>query len=121
MNWRTWLRLSLTMIILCMAVGATPAFADRAPSATERTGIARAAGVPARCLVIRVATVKTTTAWAIAKLRRCNLGNGVAVLQRKGHRWVRRYMGPDDPSPYCSDVRPVPSRVAADLGLCYDA
>lgn len=113
----------LTLIVLTTAlVLPAAAAADRAPTKSERAGIAKAADVPARCLKTRVSTVNDD--YASIHIRNQRRGckayqaDGVAVFKRRktgGWKFVTAGSAFSCPVPH------VPKAVAKDLGIrCYD-
>jgi hypothetical protein len=112
--------LSLLAAGLVLPAAAT---ADRAPTKAERTAVAKAADVPARCLKTRVSTVNS--AYASSYRRNAKRGckayqaDGVAVFKRRASgAWKFVTAG----SAFSCPVPHVPKKVANDLGIrCYDS
>lgn len=108
--------LAAALALLALALAPT-ADAQRRPTASERTAIANAVGVPKRCLVTRVSTVDDR--WAVAWMRRCGLGGGAAVFHHRRGLWRDSYGGPDEPRGVsCRRIDYVRAKVARDLELC---
>jgi hypothetical protein len=108
----------LILPALLVAAGIpTTAQADRAPTDRERAGIARAVGVPKRCLRIRVSTVDRRWSGVRIRLakRSCQrwAADGIAIFKRRGDRWRFVTAG----SSFDCPVPKVPRRVARDLQI----
>jgi hypothetical protein len=117
--------LATLAVVALMLAAAAPAAADRAPTKTERTAIARAAGMRAECAAIRVSTVRHRYKWAAVHTRDRCLERGTRSLTRifrrkreRGAPWRLRWDLPGG----CGDFYGrVPQRVADDLGIaCFD-
>jgi hypothetical protein len=108
-------------VVAAALVAATPAGADRAPTQTERSAIARAAGIQADCAAIRISTVRHRHKWAAVRTRaRCLRPREIAVQQifrRKrvrGAPWRQRWARPDG----CEALyERVPDRVLDDFRI----
>jgi hypothetical protein len=111
---------ALTIVALMLAAAA-PAGADRPPTKTERSAIARAAGIRPDCAAIRVSTVRHRYKWAaVSTRRRCleaRIPSFPEIFRRKRERgapwrerWSRRH-GCD------ALYERVPLRVADDFGI----
>jgi hypothetical protein len=113
--------LATLVVIAWMLAAAAPAGADRAPNKTERSALARAAGISADCAAIRVSTVPHRYKWASVRTRdRClepRTRSLTQIFRRKRERgapWRLRASFRCDAS--------VPERVAEDLGIaCFDS
>jgi hypothetical protein len=108
----------LTLAVLLALAGAPSiAQADRAPTERERAGIAKAMGVPKRCLRIRVSTVnKRWSATSIRNARRrCArwAADGMALFRKRNGRWRFVTAG----SAFDCPVPDVPRRVQRDLDV----
>jgi len=97
-----------------------PSSADarRKPTPRERAGVARAAGVPARCLFIRVSTVDRRYAYMRIRNRKQSCrrwwADGVVVFRKRADgRWRFLTAGSAIECP----VPKVPSRVVRDLRI----
>jgi hypothetical protein len=104
-----------------MLAVAAPAGADRAPTKTERSAIARAAGISADCAAVRISTVRHRHKWAAVGTRaRClepRQPSFQQIYRRKRVRdapWRPRWSHTDG----CDALYElVPERVADDLGF----
>ena len=102
------------VLLLCLPVSAR---ADRSPTKRERVGVAKAVGVPKRCLRTRISTVNER--WARTSLRNekasCaeHAADGVAVFKRRAERWRFVTAG----SSFDCPVPDVPRRIARDLRI----
>jgi hypothetical protein len=110
------LRLSLAalaVVVLCFPP--TAAQADRPPTKRERVDIAKAIGVPKRCLHTRISTVNER--WSRTSIRNrkasCadHAADGIAVFKRRDGRWKFVTAG----SSFDCPVPDVPRRIAKDL------
>ena len=93
---------------------AAPAYARRHPTDLERGAVAERMGVPPRCAVIWISTVKRQWAsFQSSTQRSCVMwaSNGVTILHRKDARWHQAFAGSEIPCP----VPHVPPAVARDL------
>src|SRR5262249_27987382 len=79
-------------------IAVAAASASRAPKASERAALAKALKVPARCLKMRVATVRS--GWASLHLKvplpkSClrYAADGVVVMRKGAHGWRMRFAG----------------------------
>ena len=113
-------RFAIAFVVVAALWAVPTAFAARAPTKSERAGIAKVARVPARCLKIRVSTVDSHYASAYRRntVKSCARyqGDGVAVFRHRksGWRFVTAGSAFECPVPH------VPSRVAKDLDIrCY--
>lgn len=116
---RLWLVSSLvagsTALVLTIALPA--ALAERRPTPTERAAVAQAMLAPARCLTIRVATVRK--GWASAAFRLAKgtcfryAADGITVWHRHDGVWRQRFSG----SSWACPIRHVPEVVRRDLRL----
>ena len=102
---------------LLLAVPAA-AQADRAPTTREHAAVAKAVGVPKRCLRVRVSTVNER--WASARVRNgkasCaeHAADGIAIFKRRtGGAWRFVTAG----SSFDCPVADVPRRIAQDLRI----
>ena len=101
----------------CVALAPSAAVASRKPTATERAALAQAMEAPARCLAIRVATVRR--GWASAKFRRFKgkcakyASDGVTVWRRRDGVWRHGFAG----SSWSCPIAKVPEVVRSDLNL----
>jgi hypothetical protein len=105
---------ALAVLLLCIPVSAR---ADRAPTKRERVGVAKAIGVPKRCLRTRISTVNER--WSRTTIRNLkascadHAADGVAVFKRRGDRWRFVTAG----SSFDCPVPDVPRRIAKDLEI----
>lgn len=109
----------MLLIVGALLLSTSSASASRPATQAEKRALARAGARPARCFSERVSTAQR--GWAITVLltpsRGCPVGNGFDVYQRTKTRWKRVY-GASDTSARCSQVHPIPARVARDLKVC---
>jgi hypothetical protein len=112
-----YLRVTLAaaaVLLLCLPV---PAGADRAPTKRERAGVAKAVGVPERCLRTRISTVNQR--WSRTSIRNekasCadHAADGVAVFRRRNGKWRFVTAG----SSFDCPVPDVPRKIARDLEI----
>lgn len=93
------------------------AHADRAPTRSEHRAVAKAIGVPKRCVRVRISTVNER--WARANMRNrkasCaeHAADGIAVFKRRAGKWRFVTAG----SAFECPVPDVPRRVARDLEI----
>jgi hypothetical protein len=113
-------RLAAVTVVAVLG-SAVPAGADRAPTQTERSAIARAAEIRAECAAIRVSTVRHRFKWAHVGIRdRCLEPRERAlprIFRRKRERgapWRLRW----DYGDGCGALLDgVPQRVLDDFGM----
>jgi hypothetical protein len=105
---------ALAVLLLCLPVSAG---ADRAPTERERADIAKAIGVPKRCLRTRISTVNER--WSRTTIRNLKAGcaehaaDGVAIFRRRDGKWRFVTAG----SSFDCPVPDVPRRIAKDLRI----
>jgi hypothetical protein len=103
---------ALAVLLLCIPVSAR---ADRAPTKRERAGVAKAIGVPKRCLRTRISTVNER--WSRTSIRNekadCaeHAADGIAIFKRRNGAWRFVTAG----SSFDCPVPDVPRRIAKDL------
>jgi hypothetical protein len=105
---------AFAVLLLCIP---TAARADRAPTKRERADIAKAIGVPKRCLRTRISTVDER--WSRTSIRNMkasctdHAADGVAVFRRRGGKWRFVTAG----SSFDCPVPDVPRKIAKDLEI----
>ena len=108
----------LAAVLAASLTLAASAEARRTPTPGERAGVARAVGVPARCLFIRVSSVDRRYASAVIRNRKRSCrrwaADGVAVFRKRSQgRWRFVTAG----SAFDCPVPKVPERVVRDLRI----
>jgi hypothetical protein len=110
-------RATLTACLSVLLTLPAVASADRAPTKRERVEIAKAVGVPKRCLRTRISTVNER--WSRTTIRNekasCqeHAADGVAIFKRRGGKWRFVTAG----SSFDCPVPDVPRRIAKDLEI----
>jgi hypothetical protein len=112
-------RLTLAAIAALLLCIPAVAHADRAPTKRERVGVAKAIGVPKRCLATRISTVNKR--WSRTRIRNekrsCldHAADGVAIYKRRkgNNKWRFVTAG----SSFECPVPDVPRRIANDLRI----
>jgi hypothetical protein len=110
-------RSTLAVPICVLLALPAAAQADRPPTKRERVDIAKAIGVPKRCLRTRISTVNER--WSRTTIRNekasCleHAGDGVAVFKRRAGKWRFVTAG----SSFDCPVPDVPRRIAKDLRI----
>jgi len=109
-------RLAAAAIAALLLVPAV-AHADRAPTKREHRAVAKAVGVPKRCMAVRISTVDER--WASARVRNAkascaeHAADGIAIFKRRG--WRYRFVTAG--SSFECPVPDVPRRIARDLKI----
>ncbi|WP_026910995.1 hypothetical protein [Patulibacter minatonensis] len=111
---------SLATVALAL-VAVAPASADKAPSSSQRAAIAASAGIPARCLIIRISSRSShygSLRFDQSKYSSCkrHASDGIAIVRRTNGRWRQRYAGSDCMTPPSRDV---PTKVWKDLSRTF--
>jgi hypothetical protein len=109
----------MTVVVSLSLLLAVPAVAqaDRPATKQERLGVAKAIGVPKRCLRTRISTVNER--WARTSIRNLkpscadHAADGVAIFKRREGRWRFVTAG----SSFDCPVPKVPRRIADDLRI----
>jgi hypothetical protein len=105
---------ALAVLLLWLPVTAQ---ADRPPTKRERADIAKAIGIPKRCLRTRISTVDER--WSRTSVRNLkpscadHAADGVAVFRRREGKWRFVTAG----SSFDCPVPDVPRKIAKDLGI----
>jgi hypothetical protein len=112
-----FLRSTLAVTVALLLALPAGAHADRPPTKRERVDVAKAIGVPKRCLRTRISTVDER--WSRTTIRNGKAScqkhgaDGVAVFKRRGGKWRFVTAG----SSFDCPVPDVPRRVANDLEI----
>jgi hypothetical protein len=106
----------------CLSAAAVPTSRARsrrrAPTRPERAGIARAMGMPGRCLTAWVSAADRPRLWALIRRRdltACPQWNTQVVMRRRAGWWYPVWQGSTTAA--CPILR-VPAAVQSDLRLC---
>jgi hypothetical protein len=111
------LRLAAPLLAALLLAVPAIAHADRAPTKREHRAVAKAVGVPKRCMAVRISTVDER--WATARVRNArascaeHAADGLAVFKRRRGAWRFVTAG----SSFDCPVPDVPRRIARDLKI----